>query len=60
VRRMPKRSGRRAGGVTETARKIAASVATVAATGGLIAFAHLGAFDDSNDPFPHAEIAGTR
>jgi hypothetical protein len=46
--------------VAGTARKLAASLATVAATGGLVLFAHLGAFDDSNDPFPHAEIADTR
>ena len=46
--------------MAEAARKIVASVATGAAPGGLIAFAHLGAIDDSHDSFPHAEIADIR
>jgi hypothetical protein len=45
------------GRVPGTARKVAASLAAVASAAGLIAFAHLGAFDDSNDPFQHSVIA---
>jgi hypothetical protein len=45
------------GRVAGTARKVAASLAAVAAAAGLIAFAHLGAFDDSNDPFQHSVMA---
>ena len=41
------------------ARRTAASLAAVAAAAGLIAFAHLGAFDDSSDPFPRSVIAHT-
>ncbi|MFW3170916.1 hypothetical protein [Geodermatophilus sp. CPCC 206100] len=37
-------------------RKVGASLATVAATGGLVAFATLGAFEDAQDPFPHAVL----
>jgi hypothetical protein len=40
--------------------KVGASVAVVAVAAGLIAFAHLGAFRDGNDPFPHSVIAPTR
>jgi hypothetical protein len=47
------------GRVAGTARKVAASLAAVAAAAGLIAFAHLGAFDNSNDPFPRSVIAHT-
>ncbi len=47
------------GGVREVLEKVAASLAVVASTGGLVVFAHLGAFHDGNDPFPHAEIART-
>jgi hypothetical protein len=39
------------------ASKAGASVATAAAAAGLIVFAHVGAFDESNDPFPHSAIA---
>lgn len=45
------------GRVPGTVRKIAASLAVVAAAAGLVAFSHLGAFDDSNDPFQHSVIA---
>lgn len=38
-------------------RKVAASLAAVSAAAGLIAFAHLGAFDDSIDPFQHSVVA---
>jgi hypothetical protein len=37
-------------------RKVAASLAAVAAAAGLVAFSHLGAFDNSNDPFPHSVV----
>lgn len=37
--------------------RIAASLATLAAAAGLVVFAHLGAFDDGNDPFPHSVVA---
>jgi hypothetical protein len=47
------------GRVPGTAQKVIASLAAVAAAAGLIAFAHLGAFDDSNDPFQHSVIAPT-
>jgi hypothetical protein len=40
--------------------KVGASVAVVAVAAGLIAFAHLGAFRDGNDPFPQSVIAPTR
>jgi hypothetical protein len=40
-------------------RKVAESLVPVAAAAGLIAFAHLGAFDNSNDPFPRSVIAHT-
>jgi len=39
--------------------RIAASLATVLAAVGLIAVAHLGAFEEGNDPFPHSVIAPT-
>jgi hypothetical protein len=45
------------GRVPGRVRKAAASLAAVAAAAGLIAFAHLGAFDDSNDPFQHSVVA---
>jgi hypothetical protein len=51
-----KNGGRRARG---SGRKVAASLVPVAAAAGLIAFAHLGAFDNSNDPFPRSVIAHT-
>lgn len=38
--------------------RIAASVATVAVAGGLMAFAHFGSFADVHDPFPHSVVAG--
>ncbi|WP_167761533.1 hypothetical protein [Blastococcus sp. CT_GayMR19] len=47
-------SGR--GRAQEWARRVAASLAAVAAAAGLVAFSHLGAFDDSNDPFPHSVV----
>jgi hypothetical protein len=37
--------------------KVAASIATVAVAGGLMAFAHFGGFADGHDPFPHSVIA---
>ena len=37
-------------------RKVAASLVAVAAAAGLVAFSHLGAFDNSNDPFPHSVV----
>ena len=40
-------------------RKVVASLAAVAAAAGLVAFAHLGAFDDGNSQFPHSVIAPT-
>jgi hypothetical protein len=46
--------------VPGTVRKIAASLAAVAAVAGLITFSHLGAFDDGNDPFQHSVIAPGR
>jgi hypothetical protein len=48
------------GRVPSRLRKVAASLAAVSAAAGLIAFAHLGAFDDSNDPFQHSVIAPSR
>jgi hypothetical protein len=33
-------------------RRIAASLVTDAAATGLVVFAHVGAFDDGDDPFP--------
>jgi hypothetical protein len=51
-----KNGGRRARG---SGRKVAESLVPVAAAAGLIAFAHLGAFDNSNDPFPRSVIAHT-
>ena len=42
------------------ARKVTASLAAVAAATGLVAFSHLGAFADGDDPFPHSVIAHTR
>ena len=47
-------SGR--GRALERRRRIAASLAAVAAAAGLVAFSHLGAFDNSNDPFPHSVV----
>ena len=47
-------SGR--GRALQRARKVAATLAAVAAAAGLVAFSHLGAFDDSNDPFPHSVV----
>lgn len=41
-------------------RKVTASMAAVAAVAGLIAFAHLGAFRDGSDPFPHSVLAPPR
>jgi hypothetical protein len=41
-------------------RKVTASVAAVAAAVGLIAFAHLGAFRDGGDPFPHSVLVPRR
>lgn len=38
--------------------KVAASVATVALAGGLMAFAHYAGFHDAHDPFPHSVVAG--
>jgi hypothetical protein len=38
-------------------RKLLASLATIAAAVGLMAFGTFGAFDDSNDPFPQSVIA---
>jgi hypothetical protein len=46
--------------VPDTVRRIAASLAAVAAAAGLIAFAHLGAFHDGNDPFQHSVVAPER
>ena len=46
--------------VPEVIRKVTASVAAVAAAVGLIAFAHLGAFRDSGDPFPHSVLVPRR
>jgi hypothetical protein len=46
--------------VLTAVRKVGASLATVAAAAGLIVFAHAGAFDDRNDPFPHAVLAPPR
>jgi hypothetical protein len=40
----------------ETGRKVAASLAAVATAAGLVAFSHLGAFDESNAPFPHSVV----
>ena len=37
--------------------KVAASVATVAVAGGLMAFAHYGNFADVHDPFPRSVLA---
>jgi hypothetical protein len=37
--------------------KLAASVATVAAAGGLMAFAHYGSFGDGHAPFPRSGVA---
>lgn len=37
--------------------KLAASVATVALAGGLMAFAHYGTFADGHDPFSHSVVA---
>jgi hypothetical protein len=37
-------------------RKIGASLATVGATAGLVAFATLGAFEDAEAPFPHSVV----
>lgn len=37
--------------------KVAASIATVAVAGGLMAFAHYGGFADGHDPFPHSVVA---
>ena len=51
-----KSGGRRARG---RGRKYASSLVPVAAAAGLIAFAHLGAFDNGNDPFPRSVIAHT-
>jgi hypothetical protein len=48
------------GRVPGAVRKLAASLATVATAAGLVAFAHLGAFDSSNDPFQHSVIAPER
>jgi hypothetical protein len=45
------------GRVPSRLRKVAASLAAVSVAAGLIAFAHLGAFDESNDPFQHSVIA---
>jgi hypothetical protein len=41
-------------------RRVTASVAAVAAATGLVAFAHLGAFRDGSDPFPHSVLAPPR
>jgi hypothetical protein len=49
--------GGKTGGGRVWAGSVAASLATVLAAAGLIAFAHLGAFDDGNDPFPHSVVA---
>lgn len=46
--------------VPGTARKVAASLAAVAAAAGLIAFSHLGAFDAGDDPFQHSVVAPER
>lgn len=43
--------------MTTTLRKILASLAVVGAWAGLVAFATFGAFEDSNDYFPHSVIA---
>lgn len=40
-----------------TSGKVAASIATVAVAGGLMAFAHFGSFADMHDPFPHSVLA---
>jgi hypothetical protein len=37
--------------------RLAASVATVAVAGGLMAFAHYGGFGDGHDPFPRSVVA---
>lgn len=47
----------RAGDLRALGRKLASSVATIAATGALTAFATLGAFTDDSDPFPHSVVA---
>jgi hypothetical protein len=44
------------GRALDMGRRIAASVAAVAAAAGLVVFSHLGAFDDGNDPFPHSVV----
>jgi hypothetical protein len=62
---MPRRHAHGAG-ATDTARrtqagtKVAASLATVGAVAGLVLFAHVGAHEDGNDPFPHSVITPTR
>jgi len=38
-------------------RRLAASVATIAAAGGLMAFAHYGSFGAGHDPFPRSVVA---
>jgi hypothetical protein len=46
-------------GGRELARKILASVVTVAAGVGLMAFGTFGAFEDGHDQFPHSVISPT-
>ena len=54
---MRSRVRRRVPWYRRTPGKVAASIATVAVAGGLVAFAHFGSFADVHDPFPHSVIA---